>query len=497
MNHRIIGKLLSLLLLILGLCQLPALACGWWYGEMEALCSFALSMTLTLALGGAGAWTFRGAPQELYRREAMTVVGLGWFLATFTGALPYVFFGLRHPDAEFSELINCLYESASGFTTTGSTILTDIEKYPRAILLWRSLTHWLGGLGIVVLFVAVLPQVGAIAKQLFRSEVGGPVKDGLKPRIQDSAMILLYIYLLFTVAETILLITFGMDFFDAFCHTCATLSTGGFSTKNASVAYYLQTPGYNGLGIEWTIVAFMYLCGVSFSLHFILLRQRDWRKVFADSEWQCFTGLFLVSVFVFTILVYNSGLEGGLFASFRASLFQVCAISTCTGFVTADFDRWPDFCRYWLVLLMIMGGCAGSTAGGIKVVRAAILFKILADHLRHMVQPRIVRKVRFNGVTINDDLRNNVLMFTLLFLLVVMGASLALALRGYDIATSTSAVLANISNVGPGLARVGAVQNYYFFDPFSKLLLTLVMISGRLELYSVLVMLNPEFWRNR
>ena len=502
MNFHILGKILGLFIISIGLNQLVPLLVAVAYKGHEPIIDFYISMfiftfsmVITIIFGLLLFMLTRKTTEEVYRREALAICGLGWLITTFFGALPYFFYGLFYPSCEFSSFVNCIFESASGFTTTGSTILTDIERFPKSILFWRSYTHWLGGMGIIVLFVAILPYLGAGGKQLFRGEVSGPVKDGLAPRIQQSAMILWSIYLLFTLVQTILLCLGGMNLFDAICHTFGTIATGGFSTRDDSIAYYSNNPEFNGVFIESVIVLFMYLGGISFSLHFMLIREGKWRKIIDDHEWILYTAIIAVSVFlVFSALVpFQSNTS--IFQSARESIFQVVSIMTTTGFVTADFSHWPSIAVLILVLIMFIGGCAGSTGGGIKVIRILTVFQVGIHHLEKVFSPRVVRKLRIGGQVIPTETQVGILTYFVLCILIFVFGSLFITMLGYELETSVTSVIACMFSIGPGLGRIGAVENYNFFDPVAKSVLAMLMIMGRLELYSILVLFIPSFWR--
>lgn len=427
--------------------------------------------------------------REIRARDGFAAVSLGWIFAAASGALPFYF---HH---SFGPYINCLFESMSGFTTTGASILTDIESIPRGLLLWRSLTHWLGGMGIMLLTIAVLPAFGISYSKLFNAEMPGPTKDRISPKIRNTAKILWFIYAGMTLLQTVLLMAGGMDWFDALSHTFGTLATGGFSTYNASIAHF------NSLFIEIVIIFFMYLAGINFSLHFQLMRGNI-RDFFKNREWQVYT-VVLIAASLFVAWNLYQGKEAGAvhYSDFshalRVSVFQVVSITTTTGFITDDFSRWPAFSQWLLVFLMFIGGSAGSTAGGIKQIRIIIVLKSAWIEMKKMLFPNAVFSLKISGKAIRYLLVNNIIGFVTGFIALTVVITLIISLRGYDMITAFSSTIATLGNVGPGLARVGAVENYAFFDPFSKGVLVFSMLLGRLEIYSVLILIYSLFRRAR
>ena len=468
----------------------------------------------------------KDAPETLYRKEAMAIVGLSWVLATVLGGIPYYFGGVTFQEVGGVEqsmgIVDCLFESQSGFSTTGATILTDIENeqwVPRCILCWRSSTHFLGGLGIIVLFVAVLGQ-GSAGKALMRAEMPGPSKEGSQERMQHTAWIFAAIYCGLTFFLTILLYFEGMTMFQAVCHAFGTMATGGFSTLNGSLGGFdVLLPGRYKL-IEYTVIVFMILAGTNFTLMYFTLLGKP-KVLLRDPEWRTYVGIIVLA----TLLVMGFGLwaantlesqselsgSAGLETAFRDSLFQVVSILTTTGFGTADFDLWHNFCRALFVVLMFVGGCAGSTGGGMKVIRHILAVKILGREIEHSFHPSVVRHIRFSGEPITDpDLPRNILVYVSLIALVFGVSWLLLVGLETDstwqqagqpetnrLIDSASAVAATLNNIGPGLGVVGPTQNYAAFSAPAKLLFTFLMMLGRLELFAILVLVIPSFWRTR
>ncbi len=410
------------------------------------------------------------------RREAFLLVSSAWLVSTFAGALPFVL--------EFGPLffIDALFESASGFTTTGASIFTDVESLPDAFLLWRALTQWIGGMGIIVLGIAVLPKLAVGGMELLGAEAPGPIQEKLTPRIAQTAKALWGIYFLLTLAAVGILLALGLTPLDAVAHAFTTMATGGFSTKNASVA------AFDSAAVEWTILVFMILAGTSFALHYQWMRGR-FRALRDDPEFRLFCGILLAATIVLTVdlLVHRATTSG--FDAIRWSAFQAVTIVTGTGFVTADYDAWPNVARTVLFLAMFVGGCAGSTSGSVKVVRLLLVFKKIGTDLKRVLQPRAVLPVRLGTKAIPEEVVSAVTTFFVLFLLLFLVGGLVLTIMGVDPVTAFSASAACLGNIGPGFGGVGPTMNYAGLPALGKVLLALLMVIGRLELYTVIVML--------
>ena len=479
MNITLTLRILGALLLFLAMALLLPVPCSWLYGD-GAAGAFFLSALISAGCGGLLYSQFRSTT-DLSVREGFAVVTFGWTLFALFGALPFIFSGA------IPSFINAFFETMSGFTTTGSTILTDIEALPPSLLLWRSMTQWFGGMGIIVLSLAILPMLGVGGMQLFKAEVPGPTADRLKPRIQDTAKLLWGVYVLLTGMEVILLMTGGMSFFDALNHAFTTMATGGFSTRNASVA------AYNSAYIDWVITVFMFLAGVNFSLHYLALRGR-FRDFLRNEEFLFYGGLTLFGTILITLL--NMGtIYPDFFDNLRFSAFQVVSIMTTTGFGTADYELWPVLCQYLLVFSMFIGGCAGSTGGGMKVARILLLFKHAQVQLFRLIHPRAVRLVKLGDRPVDKDVMQSILGFFAVFMGVFVAASFIMAGLGMDLPSAGASVIATLSNIGPGLGSVGPVDNFAHVPAFGKLVLAFCMLLGRLELFTVLVLVFPSFWR--
>ncbi len=485
MNWKLILKIQGFLLVILAGMMVAPLTFALYYRSSDVLAIF-ISIFISLSLGLLLILAFK-SQKSIGTRESFASVSLGWILASVFGALPFYLHG------SFGPYIDCVFEAMSGFTTTGATILKDIEAIPKGLLFWRSLTHWLGGMGIVLLTIAVLPTLGMSPGLLYKAEVPGPIKERLKPKIKDTAKILWLIYLFMTLLETLLLMAGGMNLYDALCHTFGTLATGGFSTSNKSVG------GFKSVYIEVVIIVFMYLAGINFTLHFYLV-QGKLREFLRDREWKFYTGILVTGVILISLNLYFSDLHyynENYMRSLRDSAFQVVSITTTTGYTTADFNLWPSFSSLLLVSLMFLGGSAGSTGGGIKQIRILIIFKHLWHEVKKLVYPRAVFSLKVGDQIVEEDVIKNVLAFFIFFIIFFAGITLFLTFQGYDIVTSFSASIATLGNIGPGLARVGAVENYSFFDPYSKVLLIFAMLLGRLEIFSVLILMYSLVSRRR
>jgi len=414
-------------------------------------------------------------------KDGLAVVGISWIVASAIGACPFFLSGAT------ASYTDAFFETVSGFTTTGASIMTDIESLPRGILFWRSLTHWLGGMGIIVLSVALLPSLGRGAYQFYRAEAPGPTAERLTPRMTETAKTLWTVYFLFSLAETALLMAGDMPLFDALCHTFGTMATGGFSTKNASMAAY-------GPYVQWVVIGFMFMAGTNFLLHYQALRGR-FGGFFRSEEFRTYLGTIAVCAVLFTafLALRSGGLSAGVF---RDATFQVVAIMTTTGYVTADFNLWPAALQMLLVLLMFLGGCAGSTGGGMKIVRVHIAVKAGFRSLLQAILPNAVLPVRMDSRAVsNIYITGAVAYFVIYIVLFALGTLFMTVFESTDLVTSFSASIASLSNIGPGLGRVGAVENYAWISAPGKWMLSFLMLAGRLELYSILVLLLPLTWK--
>ena len=469
----VVGITLIALSVALGLTGLVAL------GDVEG---DALAFFVTAVISfGVGFTAFRRTrlERDLTAREGYAVVALAWITVGVIGAIPYLFAEvIRSP-------IAALFESVSGFTTTGATVLTGLEGLPHGILFWRSMTQWLGGMGIVLLGVAVLPFLGVGGMQLFRAETPGPATERLTPRIRHTATTLWYVYAGLTALQVLLYLAGGMSLFDAVNHAFTTLSTGGFSTRDASLA------GFDSRYLQYVTIVFMYLAAVNFTLHYRLLRGRPMYR--SDPEWRFFTAVLLVAAAIVILVTLGNG--GGVERTFREGLFQVVSIGTTTGFTGVDYEGWAPAGQMTLLLLMMMGGMAGSTAGGMKAMRVRLLLRHGFTELKRSLHPRAVILARLGRKTIDDRTFLRILAFGLFFIGLFAAGVFVLTLLGHDLVTAMGASAASIGNIGPGLGGVGPVDNYAWIGAPSQVVLVFLMLAGRLELFTLILLFHPDLWR--
>ena len=480
MNIKIILKVMGFLLIVEGVAMLLALLVALLY-QGNDIPAFIISASINIGVGGILIWATKNARKEIGKKEGFIIVSLVWIIFSFFGSLPYIF------SNSIPNFTNAFFETISGFTTTGSSILNDIEALPHGILFWRSITQWLGGMGIIVLSLAILPVFGIGGMQLFMAEVPGPTPDKISPRIRQTAKTLWVIYLGFTVVETLLLWIGGMTIFDAVCHSFTTMATGGFSTKQASVAYW-SSPF-----IQYVIVVFMFFAGTNFTLSYLALKGR-FRSVIKDEEFKYY-GLFVIAftLIIFVGLLVTSSLD--IEPAFRDSLFQVVSIITTTGYATADYLLWSPTLTIIIFALFFFGGSAGSTGGGIKIMRIVLLLKNSYYELRRMLHPNAVIPVKFNKHSVDSKIITNVLAFFMLYFIIFGFSTVIFMLFENDMESAMGAVATSLGNIGPGLGNVGPAENFAHVHPFGKWFLSFLMLLGRLELFTVLVLFSPTFWK--
>jgi trk system potassium uptake protein TrkH len=481
MRWRYILNIIGILIFFFGMTMVIPLLVGLYYRDQSVI-PLLKSMGIT-AIAGIGLYfIFRSEKAEVIsQREGMAIVAVGWTAVGLFGALPFYF------GNGFHGFVDAVFESVSGFTTTGASILTNIEAVSKGLLFWRSFIQWLGGMGIIVLSVAILPFIGVGGMQLYKAEVPSPVPDKLKPRIRDTAMVLWKVYALISLAQTLLLMVGGMDLYDALCHTFTTMPTGGFSTKNASIAHY------DSVYFDCVFIFFMLMAGINFSLHYQLLRGKPlifWK----DSECRFFLATVLLLTVVVSLDVYGSVYET-IGAALRYGAFQVVSIITTTGYATADYERWPAMSQLILLLCMFFGASAGSTGGGMKCLRIMLCFKYCYRELFSLIHPHAVTQVKISGKTVPDDVLRSVVGFLALYVGLFALSAVVLAGMGVDFITSFAAVAASIGNIGPGFGMVGPVDNYAQIPLLGKWLLIWCMLLGRLEIFTVIILIVPEFWR--
>jgi len=480
LNFKTIFNVLGLLLIIEGVAMALAIPVSLYYGESD-FWPFVFSTLVALSSGGLMWLVSRTKHKHIGKREGYIIVSMVWIVFSFFGSLPFYF---SHAIPSFTD---CFFETMSGFTTTGASILSDIESMPKGILFWRAMTQWLGGMGIIVLSLTILPLLGIGGMQLFVAEVPGPTPDKISPKVQETAQILWGIYLLFTIAETIFLMIGGMSFYDAITHSFTTMATGGYSTKNTSIA------AFNSPYIEYVITIFMFIAGANFTLAYYAMKL-NFRKIWQNEEFKNY--LFIVLIFTATIattLYFTSSMKGE--ASFRTALFQVVSLITTTGFATADYLTWVPVLSVICFVLLFFGGSAGSTGGGVKIVRIVLLAKNSYMELKRLIHPNAIIPVRLNHKSVNQDIVANVQAFIVLYMVIFAASIIILSAVGIDLQTAMGAAATSLGNVGPGIGSVGPASNFAHLPDFGKWYLSFLMLSGRLELFTVMILFSPAFWK--
>jgi trk system potassium uptake protein len=481
MNYRLILNIVGFLLIIVGLFIFTAIPFSIYYksDDIPAL----LISGLVTCLTGLITWFFtrKNETKDFGKREGYIIVTSSWIIMSLFGALPFLIHG------SIPNYTDAFFETISGFTTTGATILTDIEALPYGLLFWRSLTQWLGGMGIIVLSLAILPILGIGGMQLFMAEVPGPTKDKVHPRVRETAKRLWGIYFILTVAEVILLLIGGMNLFDAITHSFTTMATGGFSPKNASIAFYTNP------FIHYVIIVFMFFAGVNFTIHYYALH-RNFEFLKHNNEFRFYSAI-IIAVTVIVMVLHTAQTHFGFEESFRQSLFHVVSLVTTTGFVTSDYENWAPFSRIIFFTLLFVGGCAGSTGGGIKVVRHFLLFRNGLLELKRLIHPRAVIPVRVNNKAVPPEIILNVQAFFIFYILLFLLGSIILSILGLDFITALGAAATCIGNVGPGIGTVGPISNFAHMPETGKWILSIMMLLGRLELFTVLIIFSSYFWK--
>ncbi|MDG1044964.1 MAG: potassium transporter TrkG [Flavobacteriaceae bacterium] len=492
LNGKIIMHLMGLLLLCNGAFMLVAALVSGLYKDGVTI-EITMAAIVTMLVGLVAMFFTRDHKKEVKPKEGYIIVTFGWLVMSASGMLPYLFTGA------IPDITNAFFETISGYTTTGASILNDIESLPKGLLFWRSLTHWIGGMGIIVLAIAILPLLGIGGMQLFAAEAPGPSADKLHPRITDTAKRLWLIYVGYTLAETLLLKLAGMGFFDAMNHAMATLSTGGFSTKNSSLAYWNDQPL-----IQYIVILFMFLAGSNFVLSYFAFKGKI-QKVLKDEEFKFYTG-FIISFSIVAALVIYFQAQPQVSASLpmvfgygesaiRHALFQVLAVVTTTGFVTADFTGWTPFLTIFFFGLMFLGGSAGSTAGGIKVMRHLLIIKNGLLEFKRTLHSNAIIPVRYNNKTVPESIVYNIIGFFVLYMLLFIIGALVLAFMGLDFESAIGGAATSLGNVGPGLGSLNPLSNFNDLPALGKWWCGFLMLLGRLELFTVLILFSPYFWR--
>jgi len=478
MNYGMVLRVIGNLIVFEAFSMVTALAVAFYYRSSD-IYAFVNTIMIMLVVGYPLS-KLKVKSKAMKHKEAISIVTFGWFVVSAFGALPFMFTGA------LPSFTDAFFETVSGLTTTGASVLTDIEILPRGLLFWRSFLHWTGGMGILVLTLAIMPTIGVGAFQIFKAETPGPVADKLVPKMKDTARILYTVYLGITIIEIVLLMAGGLDLFDAMVHTFGTVGTGGFSNYNTSVGHYQSHYVYFIIGF------FMVASGVNFSLYYELYRGRV-KTIFSNIEFKVYIGIVIAA----TLLVFFNTL--GRYESIPATLnqafFQVSSIITTTGYATTDFDLWPDFSKGILFLLMFVGASAGSTGGSIKVIRLIILFKLVKREVLKILHPRATIPVQINGKMLNTDVISGVTGFFFLYILLFIGGTLLVSLENVGLVSSASAVAATLGNIGPGLDFVGPTKNYSLFSDATKWLLSFMMLFGRLELFTFFIVMTPSYWK--
>ena len=478
MNYRMIWRVLGNILLCLAALMLLPMLAGLWY--RESVTNYLITIGAT-ALIGALLMLIKPRTQDLFARDGFVIVGLGWVVVSLLGALPFVLNG------DIPNYIDAVFETVSGFTTTGASILANCETLSRANCFWRMFTHWIGGMGILVFIMAIMPMSGDHSMHIMRAEVPGPTVGKLVPRARETASILYRIYIVLTLVETVFLVCGGMSFYDALLHSFATAGTGGFSTRAASIG------AWGSAYIEVVVGIFMLLFAVNFNMYFFILLGR-WKEVLKNEELRCY-----ICIVTFSILAIAVGINrsyGSFEYSLRQAFFNVASIISTTGFCTVNYDLWPEYTKWIIVLLMFCGACAGSTGGGMKVSRVAMLVKTAGADIKQVIHPRSVSPVRFEGKRIETTGIRAVCTFFVLYIIILFAAVFIISFDGHDLTSNFTAALSCISNIGPGLSLVGPIGSFSIFSPLSKIALSFTMLLGRLEIYPILVIFSKFTWKN-
>jgi len=488
MNYKMMGRFIAQIISIEAVFMIPAAIISACYGEWAAAMSFVYTVAITLAVAGVLLAFCRKARRLFGAREGLVCVALGWIALSLLGCLPFLFSGA------IPRFMDAFFEIVSGFTTTGASILSDVEALPKGLLYWRSFSHWLGGMGVLVFLLAVAPSEEGdkgFTMHLLRAESPGPDVGKLVPKMRQTAMILYIIYVVLTIVNVIFLLAGGMAVFDAVCTAFGTAGTGGFGIKNDSLASYSPY-------LQNVTTVFMLLFGVNFSCYYLLLL-RQFRSVIKDEELRLYIGLFVAATVVITLNVLNNlqGLYATTGETIRHAAFQVSSIMTTTGFSTTDFDAWPALSKGILLMLMVVGACAGSTGGGFKCARVLLTFKSLRRNIRQVMSPRKVLVIRNNGRVVDEKVVSNTNAYLSAYVIILVVAYLLISIDGFSIGTNLSAVLACFNNIGPGFEAVGPMCNYAGYSDLSKFVLSLCMLAGRLEIFPILALLSRGTWKRK
>ena len=486
MNFKMTGRLMAQILTIESLFMLPALFISLYHGETGAVRGFLYTLALMIVLEGLLFLLCRKASGGFYAKEGLVCVGLSWIVLSLFGCLPFFL------SREIPHYIDAFFETVSGFTTTGASIVPEVEKLSHGILYWRSFSHWLGGMGVLVFLLALAPsgeKGTGFTMHLLRAESPGPAVGKLVPQMRKTAAILYIIYVVLTVVDILFLLAGGMSLFEAVCHAFGTAGTGGFGIKADSLA------GYSPY-LQNVTTIFMILFGINFSCYYLLLI-RQWKGVLQDEELRMYLGIILVSIGLITAQLWLSGYYGTFGETLRHAAFQVGSIITTTGYATTDFDLWPSFSKTILLCLMVVGACAGSTGGGLKVARLLLLIKGLRRNIRQVLNPKKVQVIRSNDQIADEQILANTNAYLAAYVIIIIASVLLISLDGFSTTTNITAVLACFNNIGPGLEAVGPSCNFAGFSPLSKLVLIWDMLAGRLEIFPILVLFSARTWKRK
>lgn len=480
MNSLIVLRTLGMLLLCEAVALIPSVVTAVIYRE-DTIPAFAMTIVLCAVLGFL-LKSIKVKNDIIRYKEGFAIVTFGWIAVSVLGALPFMFTGAC------TSFADALFETVSGFTTTGATVIANVEGLPYSLLFWRSFTHWLGGMGILVLALALQPALGTGSFQLLKAESPGPISTKLTPKISSTAKILYITYSVITLAQVVLLWAGGMPLFDSLVHAFGTLGTGGFSMKNLSVG------AYNSVYLEVVITVFMIASGVNFSLYYTAFKKRRISDLLGDKELRVYLSIIAASIALITLNV-NGRIYDNVMESIRHASFQVASIITTTGYATTDFDLWPDFSRAILFCLMFIGACAGSTGGAIKVIRIHLFYKYLKREVNRLIHPKAVNAIKIGDIPVKEDVLSGVMAFIMLYIAIFGVTTLIITIQGIDLISSATAVAATLGNVGPGFGVVGPTSTFAGLSGFSKILLSFCMLMGRLEIYTVIALLFPSFWK--
>lgn len=479
MNYGIVLRVLGSILIVESMLMTPSMLIAMSTGGVDRI-PFLITIFITGLIGLLFTRVKKG-DKKIGAKEGLFIVAAGWVIISILGALPLYLAGST------PSYIDAFFEIVSGFTTTGATVITDVESLPEGILFWRSFTHWIGGMGILVFTLALLPALGIGGFQILKAESPGPVTSKIAPRIKDTAKILYATYITITLMEVILLKIGGMSLFESFTYTFATVGTGGFATKNTSVGWYNNTHIYLVIGF------FMLLSGVNFSIYYAIFKGK-WREIFKNEELKLYLAIIGVSIFAITLNLYFADFHS-ILESLKHSFFQVISIITTTGFTSTDFDLWPSFSKSILFLLMFVGASAGSTGGGMKVIRILVILKLIKRNILKIFHPRAIIPVKINNKVLPNETIESINSFLALYVLLFVVSTIIVTLEGVDILSASSTVAATLGNIGPGFGYVGATQTFAGYSLIMKLFLSLLMLLGRLELFTIIALLVPKNWR--